>query len=77
MRLFGRKRDDEPVDMNERSPQLGLKYKDLMVLDQLMKSGADLTASRHVIYRPARSGVRRLGGKRIEASLGPALSPSA
>jgi hypothetical protein len=51
MRLFGKKRgDDEPVDPNERSPQLGLKYKDLMVLDQLMKSGADLTASRHVIY---------------------------
>ena len=50
MRLFGKKRDDEPVDMNERSPQLGLRYKDLMVLDQLMKSGADLTASRHVIY---------------------------
>lgn len=36
--------------MNERSPQLGVKYKDLMVLDQLMKTGADLTASRHVIY---------------------------
>ena len=50
MRLFGRKRDDEPVDMNDRSPQLGLKYKDLMVLDQLMKTGADLTESRHVIY---------------------------
>jgi hypothetical protein len=51
MRLFGKKRGgDEPVDPNERSPQLGLKYKDLMVLDQLMKSGADLTASRHVIY---------------------------
>jgi hypothetical protein len=50
VRLFGRKRGDEPVDMNERSPQLGLKYKDLAVLDQLMKSGADLTASRHVIY---------------------------
>lgn len=51
MRLFGKKRgDDEPVDPNERSPQLGLKYKDLMLLDQLMKSGADLTATRHVIY---------------------------
>jgi Regulator of ribonuclease activity B len=50
VRLFGRKRGDEPVDMNERSPQLGLKYKDLAVLDQLMKSGADLTASRHVVY---------------------------
>ena len=50
MRLFRKKSDDEPVDMNERSPQLGVKYKDLLVLDQLMKTGADLTASRHVIY---------------------------
>ena len=50
MRLFRRNRDDEPVDMNERSPQLGIKYKDLAVLDQLMKSGADLTEARHVIY---------------------------
>jgi Regulator of ribonuclease activity B len=36
--------------MNERSPQLGLRYKDLAVLDQLMKSGADLSESRHVVY---------------------------
>jgi hypothetical protein len=36
--------------MNERSPQLGLRYKDLAVLQQLMENGADLTASRHVIY---------------------------
>jgi len=50
MPLFRRKRDDEPVDMNARSPQLGVKYKDLMVLDQLMKNGADLAASRHVVY---------------------------
>lgn len=50
MRLFRRKRDDEPVDMNARSPQLGVKYKDLMVLDQLVKNGADLSASRHVVY---------------------------
>ncbi len=50
MRLFRRKRDDEPVDMNARSPQLGVKYKDLMVLDQLVNNGADLSASRHVIY---------------------------
>ena len=50
MRLFRRKSDDEPVDMNERSPRLGVKYKDLMVLDQLVKNGADLTASRHVVY---------------------------
>jgi hypothetical protein len=50
LRLFRRKSDDEPVDLNERSPQLGVKYKDLLVLDQLRKSGADLSASRHVIY---------------------------
>jgi hypothetical protein len=49
MRFF-RRRDDEQVDMNERSPQLGLRYKDLAVLDQLMKNGADLSQSRHVIY---------------------------
>ena len=50
MRLFRRKSDDEPVDMNERSPQLGVKYKDLMVLDQLRKNGANLSEPRHVIY---------------------------
>jgi hypothetical protein len=50
LRLFRRKSDDEPVDMNERSPRLGVRYKDLMVLDQLAKNGADLSASRHVIY---------------------------
>ena len=47
--LRGR-RDDEPVDMNERSPQLGLRYKDLAVIDQLVKNDADLSESRHVIY---------------------------
>ena len=50
MRLFRKKRDDEPVDLNERSPQLGLKYKDLLVLDQLMKAGANLSEPRHVVY---------------------------
>ena len=50
MRLFRKKHDDEPVDLNERSPQLGLKYKDLMILDQLMKAGANLTEPRHVLY---------------------------
>jgi len=51
MRLFSRKRDDdEPVDLNERSPQLGVKYKDLAVLGQLMKAGADLTKPRHVVF---------------------------
>jgi Regulator of ribonuclease activity B len=50
MPLFRRKRDDEPVDMNERSPQLGLRFKDLAVLGQLMEKGADLSQPRHVVY---------------------------
>ncbi len=50
MRLFRRKRDDEPVDPDERSPQLGLRYKDLAVLGQLTDAGADLSQSRHVVY---------------------------
>ena len=50
MRLFRRKRDDEPVDPDERSPQLGLRYKDLAVLRQLTDAGADLSQSRHVVY---------------------------
>jgi hypothetical protein len=50
MRLFRKARDDQPVDMNERSPQLGLRYKDLAILNQLMQAGADLTQPRHVIY---------------------------
>jgi len=49
MRIFRRRGDDEPVDMNERSPQLGIRYKDLAVLDQLMKKRADLSQSRHVV----------------------------
>lgn len=50
VRIFRGRRDDEPVDPNERSPQLGIKYKDLAVLGQLMKNGADLTETRHVVY---------------------------
>jgi len=70
MRLFRRKPDDnEPVDMNERSPQLGVRYKDLMVLDQLAKNGADLTESRHVIYYSYAPsvGVARAMGREAEA----------
>ncbi len=40
--MFGRKKDEAPVDMNDRSPQLGIKYKDLVILGQLMQLGADL-----------------------------------
>ena len=42
--------DDAPVDPNERSPQLGLRYKDLAVLGSLADNGADLTQPRHVVY---------------------------
>jgi hypothetical protein len=36
--------------MNDRSPQFGLRYKDLAVLEQLMKGGADLSSNMHVVY---------------------------
>jgi hypothetical protein len=45
-----KKKDDEPVDMNARSPQTGLKYKDIALLGQLMKQGADLSKPRHALY---------------------------
>jgi regulator of ribonuclease activity B len=52
MFLFRRKRkdDDEPVDPEARSPKTGLKYKDIALLGQLMKQGADLTKPRHALY---------------------------
>ena len=51
MNLFKRKpKDDEPVDPEARSPQLGIKYKDLGLLGQLMAQGADLTKPRHALY---------------------------
>jgi regulator of RNase E activity RraB len=49
--LFRRnRRDAEAFDPDARSPQLGVKYKDLLLLDQLMKLGSDLTQPRHVIH---------------------------
>jgi hypothetical protein len=67
MGLFRRKRDDEPVDPNERSPQLGRKYKDLMVLDHLMKNGPDLTESRvtYYSYAPNREARFRSPSRRL------------
>ena len=52
MDFFRRKKDDDdaPLDPNARSPQLGLKYKDLALLGQLMSQGADLTKPRHALY---------------------------
>jgi hypothetical protein len=52
MGLFkkGKRRDDAPVDPDERSPQLGLKYKDLGLLGELMDHGANLDQPRHVVH---------------------------
>ena len=49
MALF-RRRKKEEIDLDSRSPQLGLKYKDLLVLEQLVKAGADVTQPRHVLH---------------------------
>ena len=49
MFLF-KKKDDEPVDLEARSPQLGIKNKDLQLLGQLMAQDADLTKPRHALY---------------------------
>jgi len=48
--LRRKKADDEPVDMEARSPETGLKYKDIALLGQMMQNGADLTEPRHVLY---------------------------
>ena len=49
--LFNRrKKEEEPVDPEARSPQLGIKYKDVALLGQLIAQGADLTKARHAIY---------------------------
>jgi hypothetical protein len=48
---FGRKQaNDEPIDPEARSPQLGVKYKDLLILGQLLQHGADLAKARHALY---------------------------
>ncbi|MEU8039516.1 ribonuclease E inhibitor RraB [Streptosporangium sp. NPDC049078] len=50
-----RRKKHEQVDLEERSPELGIKYKDLMVMHQLTKAGADLEQPRHVdfyLYAP-------------------------
>ena len=51
--LFDRFRgrsDDEPVDLEARSPESGLKYKDIALLGQMMQQGADLSQPRHALY---------------------------
>ena len=52
--MFFRKRDkpadEQPVDMEARSPELGVKYKDLLLMGQLLQQGADLHRPRHALY---------------------------
>jgi hypothetical protein len=50
MALFRRKREEQPLDLDERSPTTGLKHKDLLVLHQLMQAGADLKQPRHTVH---------------------------
>ena len=50
MKLFRKRRTDGPVGPEDRSPQLGIKHKDLLVLKQLIDHGADITAPRHVLH---------------------------
>jgi hypothetical protein len=41
---------DQPVDMEARSPQLGIRCKDLALLGQLLQQGADPHRRRHAQY---------------------------
>ena len=69
MTIFRRKRDDEPVDPDARSPKLGLKYKDLSLLNLLVERGADLTQPRHAryfSYFPARQAAEQAAGQAAE-----------
>jgi hypothetical protein len=51
VRLFRRKKQDtEPVDLEARSPDTGLKYKDIALLGQMVERGADLRQPRHALY---------------------------
>ena len=45
-----KKDDDAAVDLDAVSPQLGIKYKDVLVLGQLIQQGADLSKPRHALY---------------------------
>lgn len=40
----------EPLDPEERSPRWGVKYKDLAVMEALLRHGADLAERREVVY---------------------------
>jgi regulator of RNase E activity RraB len=50
MGLLSRRRARQEVDLEERAPQTGLKFKDMLVLEALVRAGADVHAPRHVLY---------------------------
>ena len=75
MALF-RKRRPKEVEPNDRSPRFGVKYKDLMVMNQLIEHGADLTQPREVIfysYAPTQEVAARMaseaGGEGFDAEV--------
>lgn len=50
MGILSKLRSRRPIDLDQRAPQTGLKLKDMLVLEQLVKAGADVNEPRHVIY---------------------------
>jgi hypothetical protein len=52
MPLFRRRPKGQPpaIDPDARSPETGLKYKDLALLGQMLQGGADLLQPRHALY---------------------------
>jgi len=48
--MFKRRRDDEPIDLDTRSPTLGIKYRDLLLMNEIAKRATDLSQPRHVIF---------------------------
>lgn len=65
MALF-RKHKGKEVLPDERSPDSGVKYKDLMVMNQLEEHGADLSEPREVVfysYAPTLEVAQAMGAK--------------
>lgn len=50
MRFFRRKEEQAPIDPEARSPETGLKYKDIALMGQMLQQGADLSQTRHALY---------------------------